>query len=88
MEIVTNVNCRGGHTGKAWIHRLSSLPEVDAAHPGKEAVLFEDSRSRRWVRRRTHVRQAPTNKEDSAKSADPKGPKNEVKSTEKEASAR
>jgi hypothetical protein len=28
------------------------------------------------VRRRTKVRQAPTNKEDQAKSADPKGKKN------------
>ncbi len=35
--------------------------------------------SRRWVRRRTRVRQAPTNKEDPVKSAALKGQKNEKK---------
>jgi len=51
--------------------------------------------SRRWGRRRTRVRQVPTNKEDPAKSIDPKGhtvlkasaAKNEGKSTVANASA-
>jgi len=63
------------------IHRLPSWPEIDASHPGKEAVFFQDSRSRRWVRRRTSILQASTNKEDPVKSASPKGQKNEDKKT-------
>jgi len=40
------------------------------------------------MRRRTFVRQAPTNKEDLAKSADPKGQKQEGNTAVAHASAR
>jgi hypothetical protein len=29
------------HENTARIHRLPSLPEIDASHPGKEVVLIE-----------------------------------------------
>ena len=44
--------------------------------------------SRRWVRRRTLVLQTPTNKEDPANSADPKGQKEEGNTAVAHASAR
>ena len=44
--------------------------------------------SRRWARRRTLVLQTPTNKEDPAKSADPKGQKEEGNTAVAHASAR
>ena len=60
------------HIGKhtAW--------QYVAFNPDPTAAEFAGG-SRRWVRRRTKVRQAPTNKENPVKSAAPKGQKNEEK---------
>jgi hypothetical protein len=58
--------------------QIKARMEKDVNLPDPPSVEFAGY-SRRWVRRRTSVRQAPTNKEDSVKSADPKGQKNEEK---------
>ncbi len=63
--------------------RTAILPRTiqesrDQASPDPPAADFAGG-SRRWVRRRTKVRQAPTNKENPVKSAVPKGQKNEGK---------
>jgi hypothetical protein len=56
-------------------HKAKSRPDT---YPDPPSVEFAGY-SRRWVRRRTSVLQAPTNKEDSAESADPKGKKTKRK---------
>jgi hypothetical protein len=61
-------------------YQLPPLCQERLLIPDSPSVEFAGD-SRRWARRRTKVLQAPTNKEDSVKSADPKGQKNEVKNS-------
>jgi hypothetical protein len=70
-----------GRNRKIYFYTLDCPGEsMKIAFPDPPSAEFAGD-SRRWVSRRTPVLQVPTNDEDSVKSADPKGQKNEAKNS-------